>query len=684
MLELKGLRLKGIGRFVEEQYIDVSALNDFIQVDAENHNTGGSSGSGKTTLFNALDYLFGINDLPNTVLQSRLTKEPMSVTGYFDWDGKPLEIGRSKAGLRIDMDGKLITGSSAIAEESLDQIIGMPRDLFRKILHKRQKEGGFFLDFTPKKMHEFLADCTNLGELRKKSDIVEKKIADLLKKVDSLRAELSASKTGLNATLDGILALGLAPVRDMHQSVILELKAKLDKANDAVKSAKTLHAAQLADLEKERPQTTVVAFDRKEIELLEKYRKEQVDRLTKLIDAEKTRVANVKAIILQKNSEKQTLNQQLKNAELAKQEAIRVAEQVKKIRANTCPTCDQHWSTDGAKVTEQDLLQKLQQLKATISLGTSTISQLADLDAQLAKLAQESAPVVPTDGFSIQKNIDETDARLKKEKEKEHAWLESQNYTNRCMLADFAAKQKALTTQQSQEMQLLSGQLDVDRRAFDAAVAKLKAYDEAKVRYEKSYLTLKEKEEIFTKQISDKEKTINSIESELVLAEDAKKAIKTFISFSFDDALDIIGDNATKIIRCIPNMSNATLQFEGTKETKDGRVKEEVNAVIGMDGEVGIPIKSLSGGERSAVDLAVDLAVIDFIESRTQKGMNIFILDEPFTGLGTVEIEMALEVLKNSNTNKKLIIVDHNAEVKQMVQNRLVVVRDGMTSRIIQ
>ena len=158
--------------------------------------------------------------------------------------------------------------------------------------------------------------------------------------------------------------------------------------------------------------------------------------------------------------------------------------------------------------------------------------------------------------------------------------------------------------------------------------------------------------------------------------------MKTFISCSFDDALESIGEAATKIIRCIPTMSNATIQFEGQKETQDGKVKEEVNAVISMDGDIGIPIKSLSGGERSSVDLAVDLAVIDFVESESAKGIDVFILDEPFTGLDTVSIEMALEVLKNSNSTKKLIVVDHNPEVKQMVSNRLVVVRDGSSSTI--
>jgi DNA repair ATPase RecN len=54
----------------------------------QNNNTGGSSGAGKSTVFNALDFLLGLNDLPVTVLQSRLTKSGISVIGEFDFDGK--------------------------------------------------------------------------------------------------------------------------------------------------------------------------------------------------------------------------------------------------------------------------------------------------------------------------------------------------------------------------------------------------------------------------------------------------------------------------------------------------------------------------------------------------------------------------------------------------------------------
>ena len=81
------------------------------------------------------------------------------------------------------------------------------------------------------------------------------------------------------------------------------------------------------------------------------------------------------------------------------------------------------------------------------------------------------------------------------------------------------------------------------------------------------------------------------VQEEIELAQIAKKAIKSYLSCSFEDALDSIGDKATHI-RSIPNMSTA-IQFEGLKENKAGKVKEEVTCVISMDGEIGIPVKGL-------------------------------------------------------------------------------------------
>ncbi len=82
------------------------------------------------------------------------------------------------------------------------------------------------------------------------------------------------------------------------------------------------------------------------------------------------------------------------------------------------------------------------------------------------------------------------------------------------------------------------------------------------------------------------------------------------------------------------------------------------------------------------MDLAIDLAVIDFLEDETGKGIDLIILDEPFNGIDSVSIEQILELLQNSNLSKKIVIVDHNEIVKQNISNKITVVRDGEFSQV--
>lgn len=201
-------------------------------------------------------------------------------------------------------------------------------------------------------------------------------------------------------------------------------------------------------------------------------------------------------------------------------------------------------------------------------------------------------------------------------------------------------------------------------------------YKEKKDRLE---TTLKQKKT----DLKDAEKQRQEKRYELSVAEEAKRALKTYTLQIFQDTLDSIGAYATEILSEIPNMTNATIYFEGCKENKSGSIKDEVNAIINMDGYNDINIKTLSGGERTAIDLAVDLAVIDMIENKAGKGANFFILDEPFEGLEEINISQCLEVLKQADINKKIIIVDHNPIAKEMINDRIMVERDGEESVVL-
>jgi DNA repair exonuclease SbcCD ATPase subunit len=175
----------------------------------------------------------------------------------------------------------------------------------------------------------------------------------------------------------------------------------------------------------------------------------------------------------------------------------------------------------------------------------------------------------------------------------------------------------------------------------------------------------------------------NSSRKKLIIAEESKRLIKSYSLQKFQETLDSIGENASDILRNVPNIATASIYFEGCKETGSGTIKEEVTALINMDGEPDIDIKSLSGGERTAIDLAVDLAVIDVLEVKAGKGADFFILDEPFDGLDSIGRSAIIDIIKGIDSNKRVIIVDHGAETKEIISDRITVIRNGELSYVV-
>lgn len=683
MLELEELRFRNIGRFVDEQSISFDEFSSFAQLDGKNNNTGGSSGSGKSTVFMALDYLLGVNHRPTTVMQSRYSEEPLWVQGHFHYSGEGVIVTRSKGLIQVEKsDEAKFKGIKA--EEFIDQMLGMPRDLFRKIIHKRQKEGGFFLNFTPKEMHDFLIDCIGLSKFKNNYEILDKELERIEDGLAIYGTELTQEQAVLSATQDAILSLGMPPIQDIHKEVILELKEKYDKS--AIRFVNVQKDCESVDSEfaKSRPNISNVLYDATIRENLEKRGKEIEDTIFACIEKERKRQEDIRTGISNKMLERNGILARISEGDRAKGEATRIASEIKSIRSQTCPTCSQTWAGESSVAVEQQKLAELVKIKEVLKDSATAELAKVNLDKELSELKDLLNPVYDPALPELNEELHDVTGQILAERQRAGELYEQQNAETKHLLDEFVYAQGELTMKHKKEIDQARGQMDLDRRILDMAVQKLKSYEEARLRYDKTVSELRSRESALIEKTTKCRTELASLEIDQKKATESLKAAKTYVSFSFDQALDEISDKATKIIRCIPNMSNATIQFEGTKENKDGKVKEEVNAVISVDGEPSVPIKSLSGGEESAMDLAVDLAVIDYIETRSGMGMNLFILDEPFNGLGTVEIEMALEVLKNSNTKKKLIIVDHNPEVKQMVQSRLVVERTGLTSKVAQ
>lgn len=681
MLKLKELRLSGIGRFVDEQIINFESLGNLIQVDGQNENTGGSSGAGKSTIFNALDYLFGINNTPNTILKSRLTDDGINVQGTFDFDGKPLIITRGKK-LKIDIDGEIVVGSSKIAEEKLDEILAIPRELFRPMLHKRQKEGGFFLKMTPKDINDFLTNCLGLSDFKAKIEVVENKIKELNEKKLRASGNVESTSAALKATQDAVLALGPGPTKDVSQATILELKEKMEKSTKEWALLSAQHKLESETLELQRPNISSSHFNRDTLEILEKECADLERNINSINFTEKERQNKAKLEFSRLDAQIAKCTNSISKGDLATKKAAEIAEQIKMIRTGSCYTCNQPWHNTGK---EEQLLKELSVYKQEIQGSIIAKQELSELSRKAEELipnmdARDTAAEI----LPFARKLYDLNAQLLIERQKEKEHQNTETAKNRKEQSRYIDLQARLKEKHFRESEVVKGQLEIDCRAFESAVNRFKAYEDSRNRHENSLSSLRAQERSYSQKHDTFLLELHSIANELVVAEELKRAMKSYLSCSFDDALETISENATRLIRNIPNMANATIQLEGVRTTQDGKIKEEVNAVIHMDGEENVDIRSLCGGERTSTDLAIDLSVIELIESRANKGIDIFVLDEPFVGLDTVCIEMALEVLKNSNLSKKLIIVDHNPEVKQMVESRLVVVRSGATSKIMQ
>jgi len=684
MLTLKTLKLQNIGRFVEEQIIDFSNLRGLVQIDGQNGNTSGSSGSGKSTIFEAIAYCLGLNNKPSSVLQSRLTKSGISVVCVFDFDGKPLTIERGKGKFVIELDGDKTIGSSKLGEELLDTILGMPRDLFSKVMYKAQAERGWFLQMGPKETHSFLSDCLGLNNTSKKADKIDLKLKDFYLQKDSLVRSVETNKSSLAATSEAISSFGSPPIQEIDPESIELLKSKLDKSAKEYNCLVALHKIQKEDLNKERPQVSVIDFDRSNIVTLETAVKTLQNQINQINKAESDRQNEALKKINNLKIQKKDLEYSIANATSAEQEAPAVAAEILKIRRAMCPTCEQNWATDLAKTKEAQLLKKIDELKIKIEKGKNAKESLFLLLLQLRETEAESKSLVSPELAPINEKILLINSKIQEERQKEKDHNSVQNEENKKVLNIFAQKQADLFSQHTKELEVVSGQYDLDRRVHDTAKTKYDAYNDAKIKYETTLSKLKNQESSAKEKIANDSTKLSLVEEDISILEELKKAIKGFMSRSFDDALETIGDSSTKMLRNIPNMQNATITLSALRETKAGAVKEEVTCILSSDGEEDVPIKSLSGGERSSVDLAIDLAVIDLIESLTGKGCNLFIADEPFGGLDSINVEQILEMLKNSNNNKTLIIVDHNEIVKEMCDSKITVIRDGQFSRIVQ
>ena len=663
MIELESLQFGNIGPFVDDQLVTFDNREKLIQIDGRNENTNGSSGSGKTTLVKALLYLLDIGDTPTTVLQSRLTKDGLWAIGKFKFDGIPVTISRSKKdGLKIELPNETVSGNSKLAEEKLEELIGLPKKIFKKMVHKKQKAGGFFLSMTPKEMYEFLISVLGLEKYIKDIDLITVDSAALLKSIEDLTRESQLTTSSL-ADMERILSEKVKPMPMVHEDEIKQLNHGVIAIKANIGSLKTT-TKEMVD---EVPKVEELVADTKALN----------EQIAALVPARVELGKKLEGI----DASKKALEGELNKIPFAIKEAQRHGEEIARIRGekehmekSECPTCLQNWVGD-------TIAEKISKAQANIThfIGEA-LKQKAIIDSKqghqdnLDRLLQIRAGVVAEqEANAAQRAI--LDAQKYKMMEEVSIQNEAARNAYKAKTSEIENKIKDTIDKLNQELK----QVEID---LSAKESQFNSYLITSTHYEKETTSLNDLIGKKRQLVAEIDTKLATARKKIIVADESKRMMKAYVLQTFQETLDAIGVAATEIMSAIPNMATSVIYFEGCKETKSGTIKDEIVAIINMDGTNDIPIKSLSGGEETATDLAVDLAVIDVIETKVNKGANFIFMDEPFDGLDSVCKENCLEILKALDTNKKIIMVDHSSELKEMVSDVILVVKKGETSTI--
>ena len=183
---------------------------------------------------------------------------------------------------------------------------------------------------------------------------------------------------------------------------------------------------------------------------------------------------------------------------------------------------------------------------------------------------------------------------------------------------------------------------------------------------------------------------IKELQEEITIKEDAEKLLeksKSYLNWLEDYFVKITEIIERAVMLKIHDEFNSSFQswfkILVEEESVSSRLDDSFSPIVEINGYE-MPLKNLSGGEKSSCALAYRLAlnrVINDVVS-TIKTKGLLILDEPTDGFSFQQLEKVREILEQLNL-PQTIIVSHEQKIESFVQSVIKVVKEQHVSRAL-
>jgi len=295
-----------------------------------------------------------------------------------------------------------------------------------------------------------------------------------------------------------------------------------------------------------------------------------------------------------------------------------IARHSKLQKAGRCPTCEAPVAGDKC----QREIAKLTKMLEVAKQGVETaVRQTSELKAKRQKF-QEKAEAIKdklraasddeTELRELNEAIGEARGRLKEEKEEVNPFIK--------VIAEAKAKQK--------EIKAKYKQLETEQ---------------AEIRDRVPYL------DFWSKAFGD-------------------DGIKSFI---FDLICATLTEKANEYLNVLTG-GDIQVSFDTQKKLKTGELREKFDCQVILDGEA-MPYENYSGGQKTRISLAVDMALSDLMSDQYGSKFNIVAFDEQTTYMNEKGRRGFMNLLTKVAEKRGVYVVDHDAEFKAQFDNVITV-----------
>lgn len=631
------------------------------------------NGAGKSSIISAIYWCLTGTTLTNEVLADEVINEISGkdclVTLYIESNENQIELTRTRKhaefgnNLILKIDGQDVSCHKiADTQERLNQLIKIPFNLLHSTIMMTHDIQSAFSDLSPQQRVQTLESIRDYSIWDKVREEANKDIKECDKEINE-KTQVINEMTGSYKTYEGLIKTADEEIKTaMETGISLNGKEQLQKYEDELKNCaeelnkkklelEEAQKTQLEDLSKYTVQLNQIneEYNKKKTNLDNAY-KEKLDDLRstsqKKIDETKTEINNL-------NSKNQTLSFEVRDL-------TRQANELQKwFDSPNCPTCGRPLVRTEEEISSKKA--KLEKLKTSNEKTSETIKENEKTISEKQVLITSLTEQFKIDEAKIQEEYQNELTKLNEENQKVSRTI-NEEYKQK-QEGQKESKQKVYTLGQEVskleskigEIKGLKIKLEEQLESLRAKIQKLR---EDKAKYEEE-----------TKKITEDGKTLRAYINDLV----SKRELSDY----YYKLLGSKGELRPYLLnRDIENL-NTYMQRYIHSFFKNTEVALRLNgASIEIDiNSLGIQksVSKLSGGEKKRLDLAIQFALYDLLQSTSQISFNILCLDEIEAQLDSLGCQQLIGIIEDlSERVETAYWITNNDMVSEVVPHKII------------